>query len=128
MAALDKRGRFVGASLRQPTLLSACRPQQDRAEPCGGEAGDDRELFFDFAAQFVDALTHAAIDLPEFFLHHPKRRIVSAAQLLHFSLKALTDAWIGVVLVASPTHEHGLAHSIETRSISLEIAPERPIQ
>src|SRR5208282_4826626 len=90
----NKGWRFVRASFRQPTFFPTCRPPQDRAKRCSAEARDDRELLLDFAAQRMNALTHAAIDFLEFPLHHPKRRIVSAVQLLHFSRKPLPDAWI----------------------------------
>src|SRR5208282_2880089 len=110
IAALDKGRRFVRASFRQPTFFPARGPQQDWAKRCSAEAGDDRELLLDFAAQFVNALTHAAID----FLQFPR--------------KPLPDAWIRVVLVALPTQERGLAHAIKTRPVDLKIAPERPIQ
>src|SRR2546425_8419400 len=128
IAALDKRGGFIRVSCRQPLLLAARGPQQDWAQRCGRESGDDRELVLDFAAQLVNLLTYSSIDLLEFSLHHPQRRIVSAAELLHLPRKPLPDAWIGAVLVALPALEQGLAHAIKTRSITLEIAPERPIQ
>src|SRR5439155_11448997 len=128
IAALDKRGGFIRVSCRQPLLLVACGPQQDWAQRCGRESGDDRELVLDFAAQLVNLLTYSSIDLLEFSLHHPQRRIVSAAELLHLPREPLTDAWVRVVLVALPALEHGLAHALKTRSIALRIAPERQIQ
>src|SRR5208282_2073963 len=128
IAALEKRGRLVRTSRCQPLLLAARGPQQDRAKRCGREARDEREFLLDFAAQFVNPLTHAAINFLEFLLHHPKRRIVSAAELLHFALESFTNARIGVVLIAPPALEHGLAHAIKTRPIALELTPERPIQ
>src|SRR5208283_1505799 len=109
-------------------LLSACGPQQDGAQPCGSETGDDREFILDFVAQLVNPLTHDSIDFLEFSLHHPKCPAVGAVELFDFSRKPLTDAWIGIVLVALPALEHGLAHTIKTRSIALEIAPKCPIQ
>src|ERR1019366_1078093 len=128
IAALNKGGGLVRSSLGQPMFLSSCSPQQDRPEHRGGEAGHDRGFLLDFAAQLVDPFTHGAIHVLELPLHHPKRRIVSAVELLCFSLKALTDAGVGVVLVALPAHQHGLAHAIKTGTVALEVAPEGPIQ
>src|SRR5271157_5562591 len=91
IAALKKRGGFVRASLGQPIFLSACCPQQDRAQYRGCEARDNRGFLLDFAAQLVDLLTHTAIDFLELFLHYPKRCIVCAADLLHFPLEPLAD-------------------------------------
>ena len=100
----------------------------NRPQRCGCETGDDRKLLLDFAAQLVNLLAHASIDFLEFSLHHPERRIVSAAELLHLSPKSLADAWIGIVLVALPALEHGLAHAIQAGAVPFEIAPERPVQ
>src|SRR5579859_5425215 len=128
IAAFDKGGGLVGTSGRQPILFSAGGPPQNRAQRYGCQAGEDREFLLNIAAQLVNLLTHASIDFLELSLHHPKRRIVSAAELLHLSRKPLTDSRIGVVLVALPALEHGLAHAIETGPITFEIAPKRPIQ
>src|SRR5207248_6731394 len=69
-----------------------------------------------------------AIYFPELFLHDPERRIVSAAEFPDLPRKPLANAWVGILLVASPALKDGLAHAIKAGSIALEIAPEGPVE
>src|SRR5438270_6363383 len=94
----------------------------------GGDAGGHRKFLLDFATQLVNTLAHLAIDLPEFPLHHPERSVVSAAQLVHVARKTFANPRVGIILVAPPAVEHGLAHAIEARPIMFEVAPKRPVE
>src|SRR5208283_333155 len=90
--------------------------------------GDHRKLFFNFAAQLMNLLTHAAIDFPEFPLHDPEGGVVSAVQLLRLARKTLANAGVGVVLITLPAIQYRPAHAIKAGTIALKIAPESPIE
>jgi len=128
VGTFEERGRLVGLALGQAALLAARSPQEKRAKRARTEPGDEARLVLNILAQGLHFFADTAIHRPELVFHRPKRGTIAGAQLLHFAGKALANTGIGIISVAPPALQHGLAHAVQAGAVALKIVEKGPIE